>query len=121
MGLGAFMIICMSAWLNASALAGGAAIQQHLAIATQGYTRDLDRAYSNALAAQGLLPDIQMASTRFSRLAESERQGSLTGTSGSGTVVQLLTQMGSQLDNLGKQVAASDDKVKALFDQGSKH
>ena len=93
MALGSLMIIAMSAWLNASALAGAAAIQQHLAVAVQAYTRDLDRAHSNALAAQSLLPDIQMAATRFSRLAESERGGSLTGTSGSGTVVQLLTQM----------------------------
>jgi hypothetical protein len=121
MGLGAFMIICMSAWLNASALAGAAAIQQHLANATQGYTRDLDRSYSNALAAQGLLPDIQMATTRFSRLAESERQGSLTGTSGSGTVVQLLTQMSTQLDNLSQQVTQSSDKVRKLFDEGGRH
>src|SRR6185312_10513715 len=68
MGLGALMIIAMSAWLNASALAGAAALQQHLATMTQAYTRDLDRAHSNALAAQSLLPDIQMASARFSKL-----------------------------------------------------
>ena len=101
MGLGSLMIIAMSAWLNASALAGAAAIQQHLAVAVQTYTRDLDRAHNNALAAQSLLPDIQMAATRFSKLAEAERGGSLTGTSGSGTVVQLLTQMSTQLGNLG--------------------
>ena len=55
-------------------------IQQHLAITVQSYTRDLDRAHNNALAAQSLVPDIQMASTRFSKLAEAERAGSLTGT-----------------------------------------
>jgi hypothetical protein len=121
MGLGSLMIVAMSAWLNASALAGAAAIQQHLATAVQAYTRDLDRAHNNALAAQSLLPDIQMAATRFSKLAEAERAGSLTGTSGSGTVVQLLTQMSNQLGNLGQEVAGSADKVKALFDQGSKH
>ncbi len=89
MVLGSLMIIAMSAWLNASALAGAAAIQQHLAVTVQSYTRDLDRAHANALAAQSLVPDIQMAATRFSKLAEAERGGSLTGTSGSGTVVQL--------------------------------
>ena len=89
MGLGSLMIIAMSAWLNASALAGAAAIQQHLAVSVQSYTRDLDRAHSNVLAVQSLVPDIQMAATRFSRLAEAERAGSLTGTAGSGTVVQL--------------------------------
>ncbi len=83
--------------------------------------RDLDRAHNNALAAQSLLPDIQMASTRFSKLAEAERGGSLTGTSGSGTVVQLLTQMSTQLGNLGQEVGGSADKVKALFEQGGKH
>ncbi|MBV9558833.1 MAG: hypothetical protein JO254_17350 [Pseudolabrys sp.] len=121
MGLGSLMIIAMSAWLNASALAGAAAIQQHLSVSVQAYTRDLDRAHNNALAAQSLLPDIQMAATRFNKLAESEKAGQLTGTSGSGTVVQLLTQMSNQLDNLGKEVAGSADKVKALFEQGSKN
>lgn len=121
MALGSLMIIAMSAWLNASALAGAAAIQQHLSVAVQSYTRDLDRAHNNALAAQSLLPDIQMASTRFSRLAEAERAGSLTGTSGSGTVVQLLSQMSGQLTNLSQTVSESGEKVKALYEQGGKH
>jgi hypothetical protein len=119
--LGSVMIIAMSAWLNASALAGSAAIQQHLAINLQNYTRDLERAHSNALAAQGLLPDIQLASTRFARLADAERTGSLTGTAGSGTVVQLLTQMSNQLSGLAQEVTQSADRVKALFEQGGKH
>ena len=121
MGLGSLMIVAMSAWLNASALAGAAAIQQHLSVAVQSYTRDLDRAHNNALAAQGLLPDIQMASTRFSKLADAERGGSLTGTAGSGTVVQLLTQMSAQLDNLAREVAQSGERVKSLYEQGGKH
>lgn len=119
--LGSVMICAMSAWLNASALAGAAAIQQHLAIHAESYSRDLDRAYRNGLAVQGLLPDIQMASARFSKLAESERGGSLTGTSGSGTVVQLLGQMSTQLEGLSKEVTQSASSQKALFDQGSKH
>ena len=119
--LGSLMIIAMSAWLNASALAGSAAIQQHLAISLQSYTRDLDKAHNNALAAQSLLPDIQLATTRFARLAESERAGSLTGTSGSGTVVQLLTQMSTQLSGLGSEVTASGERVKTLFEEGGKH
>ena len=119
--LGSLMIVAMSSWLNASALAGAAAIQQHLAITVQNYTRDLDTANSNAIAAQGLLPDIQLASSRFARLADAERAGSLTGTAGSGTVVQLLTQMSGQLDSLGQEVQASGKRVSALFEQGGKH
>jgi len=118
--LGSLMIVAMSSWLNASALAGAAAIQQHLAITVQNYTRDLDTANTNAIAAQGLLPDIQLASSRFAKLADAERAGSLTGTAGSGTVVQLLTQMSGQLDSLGQQVQASDKRVSALYEQGSK-
>src|ERR1700712_2485356 len=118
--LGAVMIVAMSSWLNASALAGAAAIQQHLAITVQDYTRDLDTANTNAIAAQGLLPDIQLASSRFAKLADAERTGSLTGTAGSGTVVQLLTQMSGQLDSLGQEVQASGKRVSALYEQGGK-
>src|SRR5436309_3531409 len=121
MVLGSLMIVAMSSWLNASALAGAAAIQQHLSITVQNYTRDLDTANTNAIAAQGLLPDIQLASARFAKLADSERAGSLTGTSGSGTVVQLLTQMSGQLDSLGQEVQASSKRVSALYEQGSKN
>ncbi|WP_410052175.1 hypothetical protein [Bradyrhizobium sp. SZCCHNS30571] len=118
--LGSLMIVAMSSWLNASALAGAAAIQQHLAITVQNYTRDLDRANSQAIAAQSLLPDIQLASSRFAKLADAERAGSLTGTSGSGTVVQLLAQMSTQLDGLGQQVQESGKRVSALYEQGGK-
>src|SRR4051795_40084 len=119
--LGSLMIVAMSSWLNASALAGAAAIQQHLATAVQNYARDLDAANTNAIAAQSLLPDIQLASSRFAKLAEAERTGSLTGTAGSGTVVQLLTQMSSQLDSLGQQVQDSAKRVSALYEQGGKN
>ncbi|HEV7636970.1 MAG TPA: hypothetical protein VGO54_16225 [Bradyrhizobium sp.] len=119
--LGALMIVAMSSWLNASALAGAAAIQQHLAITVQNSTRDLDTANTNAIAAQGLLPDIQLASSRFAKLADAERAGSLTGTAGSGTVVQLLTQMSGQLDSLGQEVQASGKRVSALYEQGGKN
>jgi hypothetical protein len=119
--LGSLMIVAMSSWLNASALAGAAAIQQHLAITVQNYTHDLDQANTNAIAAQGLLPDIQLASSRFAKLADSERAGSLTGTAGSGTVVQLLTQMSGQLDSLGQEVQASAKRVSALYEQGGKN
>src|ERR1700704_265116 len=119
--LGSLMIVAMSSGLNPAARAGAAAIQQHLAITVQDYTRDLDTANTNAIAAQGLLPDIQLASSRFAKLADAERAGSLTGTAGSGTVVQLLTQMAGQLDSLGQEVQASGKRVSALYEQGSKN
>jgi hypothetical protein len=122
MALGCLMIVAMSSWLNAAALAGSAALEQHLAETVQDYTADLDRAHENALAAQSLLPDIQRASERFARLAADEREsGALTGTTGSGSVVQLLTQMSAQLEELQDGIVASRARVQELFDTGQGH
>src|SRR5690554_6705455 len=83
MAIGCVMIIAMSSWLNAAALAGSAALEQHMAVTLQGYAEDLDNAHANALSAQSLLPDVQRASERFARLAADEREsGALTGTTG---------------------------------------
>jgi hypothetical protein len=122
MAIGCFMIMAMSSWLNAAALAGSAALEQHLAVNLEGYVTDLDTAHSNALAAQSLLPDVQRASDRFGRLADDERNsGALTGTTGSGSVVQLLTQMSAQMTELSNTITTSRDQVQTLFDAGSAH
>jgi hypothetical protein len=121
MFIGSLMILAMSAWLNAAALAGSAALQQHMANSTDQFQQSLDKAHGNALAAQGLLPDIQLASRRFALLSDQERKsGALTGTSGSGTVVQLTAQMSAQLNALAAEVDASRDRIKTLFESGSK-
>ncbi len=119
MALGCAMIIAMASWLNAAALAGSAAVEQHLAETIQDYTADLDRAHENALAAQSLLPDIQRASERFQRLSDQEKQsGALTGTTGAGSVVQLLAQMAAQLRELETGITASREQVTTLFAEG---
>ncbi|KKB13781.1 hypothetical protein VE25_00200 [Devosia geojensis] len=120
MGIGCAMIIAMSSWLNAAALAGSAALEQHMAVTLQGYAEDLDRAHANALSAQSLLPDVLRASERFERLALNEREsGALTGTQGSGSVVQLLSQMSAQMDELAASITGSRAEVQGLFDEGS--
>ena len=122
MALGCLMIIAMASWLNAAALAGSAALEQHLAETVEDYTADLDRAHQNALAAQSLLPDIQRTSERFQRLSDQEREsGALTGTTGAGSVVQLLGQMAAQLNELETGIAASRERVTTLFDEGRVH
>src|SRR5690606_15556726 len=69
-----------------------------------------------------LLPDVQRAQERFARLAEDERSGgSLTGTSGSGSVVQLLTQMSAQMSELAGPITNSRAQVATRFEQGSQH
>jgi hypothetical protein len=121
MAVGCVMILAMSAWLNAAALAGAAALEQHMANANEEYQQKLDQAHNNALAAQGLLPDIQLAAQRFQLLSEQERQsGALTGTTGSGTVVQLTAQMATQLNGLAQEIMASRERVKTLFETGGK-
>ncbi|MGI3128364.1 hypothetical protein [Nitratireductor sp. PBL-C9] len=119
MGVGCLMIVAMSSWLNAAALAGSAAVEQHLAETLEDYTGDLDQAHSNALGALSLLPDIQRTAERFSRLAEEERNsGALTGTSGSGSVVQLLTQMSAQMRELESTIQNSRETVSEQFQRG---
>ncbi len=119
MAVGSAMIVAMASWLNAAALAGSAAVEQHLAITLEDYTSDLDQAHGNALGALSLLPDIQRAGERFARLAETERtSGALTGTTGSGSVVQLLSQMSAQMKELESTVSASRETVEARFAEG---
>ncbi len=119
MAIGSLMIVAMSSWLNAAALAGSAAVEQHLAVTLEDYTADLDQAHSNALGALSLLPDIQRASERFARLAADEQAtGALTGTSGSGSVVQLLSQMSAQMDELEATIEGSRDTIKNGFADG---
>src|SRR5690606_14068661 len=122
MAVGAMMIVAMSSWLNAAALAGSAALEQHMAVTLEAYTGDLDAAHGNALAAQSLLPDAQRAAERFATLTEQERQsGALTGAAGAGSVVQLLSQMSGQLDALGNSIAQSSEWAAELFERGSTH
>jgi hypothetical protein len=122
MALGSAMIVAMASWLNAAALAGSAAVEQHLAITLEDYTADLDQAHGNALGALSLLPDIQRAGERFARLAEDEQNsGALTGTSGSGSVVQLLSQMSAQMKELEGTIEASRETVQSSFKQGQEH
>lgn len=122
MAIGSAMIVAMSSWLNAAALAGSAAVEQHLAITLEDYTGDLDQAHSNALGALSLLPDIQRAGERFATLAEQEQSsGALTGTSGSGSVVQLLSQMSAQMKALETTIADSRETIEASFKEGQDH
>jgi len=122
MVVGSAMIVAMSSWLNAAALAGSAAVEQHLAVTLEDYTSDLDQAHSNALGALSLLPDIQRASGRFARLAADEQNsGALTGTSGSGSVVQLLSQMSAQMNELATTIEGSRETVQSSFAEGQSH
>lgn len=122
MVLGSLMIVAMSSWLNAAALAGSAALEQHMAVTLEDYAGDLDLAHGNALASQSLLPDVTRTAERFAALAQEEREsGALTGSAGSGSVVQLLSQMSAQMSGLASTISGSQAQVAQLFETGTTH
>lgn len=119
MAVGCVAILAMSSWLNAAALAGSGAIEQHLARTVEEYQQRLELSHENALAAQALVPDLEREAERFRLLAEKERDGgALTGSSGSGTVVQLLSQKSVELRTLAQQIRNSRQDVDRLYELG---
>lgn len=119
MGVGCVAIVAMSSWLNAAALAGSGAVEQHLARTVEEYQQRLEVAHENALAAQALVPDLEREAERFRQLAEKEREGgALTGSSGSGTVVQLLSQQSAELRTLATQIRDSRADLDRLYELG---
>ncbi|WP_128255733.1 hypothetical protein [Falsirhodobacter deserti] len=119
MALGCCAIIAMSAWLNAAALAGGAAVETHMATTVQDYQASLERAHANAVAGQSLSRDVARVRQSFQDLSEQEASGSLSGFSGRGAVFRVLTQKSAELQALEDQIAAVETPIKAAFGQGN--
>ncbi|PJE30959.1 hypothetical protein [Pseudooceanicola antarcticus] len=119
MGLGSLAIIAMSSWLNAAALAGGAAVEQHLAVTVQDYQAALERANENALAAQGLERDVARVQQSFADLSEQEASGGLSGLAGRGAVFRVLRQKSEELGALQQQIAEQSPLVDAAFAEGN--
>jgi len=121
MAIGCAAIIAISSWLNAAALAGAAAVEQNLAETVEDYQESLKSAYENALAVQGILPDIERAADNFEQIAAKELSlGALTGRAGSGTVAQLLAQTYQNLRILEQQVSTSRTDVERLYEAGTR-
>ena len=117
--VGSAAIIAMSSWLNAAALAGSAAVEQHLARTVQDYQAALERANANAVAAQGLGQDIARARDSFRDLSEQEQAGELSGVGGQGAVYRLLTQKALELEALETQIASQAPAIDEAFEQGN--
>ncbi|WP_235829700.1 hypothetical protein [Frigidibacter oleivorans] len=120
MGLGCLAIVAMSSWLNAAALAGSAAVEQHLATTVQTYQAALERAQSNAVAGQGLARDVSRVSQSFGDLSEQEAGGGLSGFAGQGAVFRVLTQKAAELAALESQIAAQDEPIATAFAEGNR-
>lgn len=119
MGLGCVAIIAMSSWLNAAALAGAAAVEQHLAVTVQRYQGALERANTIAISAQSLERDVARLRQSFEDLSEQEASGELSGFAGQGAVFRLLRQKSDELAALEAQIATQDALVAAAFAEGN--
>ena len=119
MGLGSLAIVAMSSWLNAAALAGAAAVEQHMAETVQDYQGSLERAHEVALSAQALERDVARTRQSFEALSEQEAQGSLSGLAGRGAVYRVLRQKSAELTALEQQIAAQSPQVDAAFTTGN--
>ncbi len=119
MCLGALAIVAMSSWLNAAALAGSAAVEQHLARTLEGYQAALERAHENAVAAQALERDVSRARLTFESLSEQEESGELSGVAGQGAVYRLLRQKSEELASLETQIASQEAAITDQFERGN--
>ena len=119
MALGSVAIIAMSSWLNAAALAGTAAVEQHLARTTQDYQASLEAAHTIAVSGQSLGLDVARARQSFEDLSAQEATGDLSGIQGRGAVFRVLTQKGDELRGLEEQIAAQGPLVESAFAEGN--
>lgn len=117
--VGSLAIIAMSSWLNAAALAGSAAVEQHLDVTVRDYQSALEQAHDIALSGQALGREVQRARESFEALAEQERTGQLSGTAGEGAVFRVLTQKTEELRNLELQIAEQQPLIEATFQDGN--
>ena len=119
MGLGSVAIIAMSSWLNAAALAGSAAVEQHLAETVQDYQQSLERAHEIALTGQALGRDVARVRQSFEDLSEQEATGNLSGLAGRGAVFRVLRQKSAELAALEAQIAEQTPLVDTAFAEGN--
>ncbi|SFE54606.1 hypothetical protein [Roseivivax sediminis] len=119
MGVGSLAIVAMSSWLNAAALAGSAAVEQHLATTVQDYQTSLERAHEVALSGQALERDVARVRQSFQDLSEQEAAGTLSGLAGRGAVFRVLTQKSEELAALEDQIASQTPLVDQTFAEGN--
>ncbi|WP_022706750.1 hypothetical protein [Paracoccus zeaxanthinifaciens] len=119
MCLGCVAIVAMSSWLNAAALAGGAAVETHMANTVQSYQSSLERAHANAVAGQALSRDVARVRQSFDDLSAQEEGGTLSGFQGRGAVFRVLTQKGAELTALETQLIEAEGPIEDTFAQGN--
>ena len=119
MVIGSGAIIAMSSWLNAAALAGSAAVEQHLASTVQDYQASLERAHEVTLQGQALGLDVGRTRQSFQDLSAQEAGGGLSGLAGRGAVFRVLTQKSDELVALEQLIIAQEAPIAAAFAEGN--
>lgn len=119
MAIGSCAIVAMSSWLNAAALAGSAAVEQHLARTVQDYQTSLERAHGITLQAQALQLDVGRTRQGFEDLSAQEAGGELSGLAGRGAVFRVLTQKSDELAALEELILAQEAPIAAAFAEGN--
>ncbi len=117
--IGSLAIIAMSSWLNAAALAGSAAVEQHLENTVRDYQAALEQSHEIALSGQALGREVQRAREAFEALADQEASGELSGTAGQGAVFRVLIQKTEELRNLEGQIAQEQPLIEEAFAEGN--
>lgn len=121
MMVGSLAIIAMSSWLNAAALAGSAAVEQHLANTVQDYQGALEQAHDIALTAQVLGRDVERTRRTFEELSEREAsEGATTGVAGDGAVSRLLAQTADRLRGLEEMIDAQEAGIQEAYEEGNR-
>lgn len=119
--VGSIAIVAMSSWLNAAALAGSAAVEQHLANTVQEYQGALEQAHDIALTAQALGRDVERTRRTFEELSEREaREGGTTGVAGEGAVSRLLAQTAARLQGLEEMITSQEPLIEEAYDEGNR-
>lgn len=119
--VGSLAIIAMSSWLNAAALAGSAAVEQHLAKTVQDYQAALEQAHDIALSGQALGRDVERTRRTFEELSDREaREGGTTGVAGEGAVSRLLAQTADRLRGLEEIIEAQEPLIEDAYDEGNR-
>lgn len=117
--VGSLAIIAMSSWLNAAALAGSAAVEQHLERTVRDYQGALEQAHDIALSGQALMQEVRRAREAFESLSVQEEAGQLSGTAGQGAVYRVLRQKTEELQALETQIAEQQPLIQAAYEQGN--
>lgn len=128
----AFLIACLSSWLNVASIAGTAAMVFHMNVLLVEFEGILEQRFTAIVSTKSLLPDLKQAQTLYLTRRESEfRRGAYTGIPGPGSVEQLLQSLSDQFgtlegtfaielarrDGIAKQARAQLDMMRQVTNQ----